>query len=284
MLPADRQKFAGLPIGSQRRTIRAIFSPRLLFKALGIATSWLSLASLQALGVRNILDWQLFAFSRAARGVPAEYLCEMPRDMGGILLGRYLVNLESASYQERLQILYRTRLLDRLKQKLRPTIVEIGGGFGALAFCIKRIVPEARYVIVDLPGSLVHSACWLAQWCPASRIAVYQPESSVPTADFVLMPHTTFSGALELSIDLAINTLSFSEMSAETVADYASQIAKRLTLDGVLFEQNFDNSRYRDPRFCNPAIALQQHFSHRLIVPGKYWRGVPSVWSLQPLQ
>lgn len=278
-LPIDRQKFAGLPMDMHRRHMRTFLPERAMFRFFGAPGTWIPFRLLQAFGAAGLACWPLIAFSRAAKGLPTEYLCEMPSDVGGLHLGRYLINPETASYQERMQILYRTHLLEALKRRERPTIVEIGGGFGALAFCVKRVVPQVRYVIVDLPGSLVHSGCWLAQWRPDTSIAVYQPGSAMPGADFVLVPHTAFAATGGLTIDLAINTLSFGEMSEEIVSGYAEQIAARLASNGALFEQKRDCSCVGSASFCNPTAVLGDYFPHHRIVPGRYWCGVPSVWA-----
>jgi hypothetical protein len=134
-------------------------------------------------------------------------------------------------------------------------------------------------VIIDLPDSLALSGCYLAtrQSAPVT-VASGRP---LPPESFVLCPATAIERLPPLSIDLAINTLSFAEMAESEVERYARFIAPRLAPGGSLFEQNYDNAQF-GPAFCDPGNALARHFSVQRRVRGLYLRGVPRVWSLGP--
>lgn len=275
-LRLDRQIFTGQMPDKSARRVPSIVPSRLAFLFLGFYRLYSFVNQCLAASRRAPLDSSVLAFAAAARGLPKDYIVKMPPDNGGLRLGCYLINGEAASYQERLRILYASGVLDRLKNCTLPVIVEIGGGFGALAHCIKRILPRAAYVIVDLPRSLVHSGCWLAQWT-TETICTYRPGQTLKPG-FFLIPHLAFRELNAIRIDLAINTLSFGEMPEATVASYAEQIASLLAPDGVLFEQNFDNTHYSHETFCDPAKAISKHFRYRRTIDGIYGRGVPSLW------
>jgi hypothetical protein len=96
---------------------------------------------------------------------------------------------------------------------------------------------------------------------------------------FVLCPATALERLPALSIDLAINTLSFAEMTEAEVERYARFLVPRLGHGGTLFEQNYDNTEL-GPAFCNPRKLLARYFSVQRRVRGLYLRGVPRVWFL----
>jgi hypothetical protein len=185
--------------------------------------------------------------------------------------------LDRAAVLERLRALHRSRVLRHLSGRPAPLILEIGAGYGALALALKHALPGATYVIVDLPDSLALSGCYLAtrQLAP---VIVASGEPLSP-GSVLLCPATALERLPPLAIDLAINTLSFAEMTEAEVERYARFLAPHLSAGGVLFEQNYDNSQL-GPAFCDPGKALARHFTLRRRVRGLYLRGAPRVWSV----
>jgi hypothetical protein len=208
-------------------------------------------------------------FEHYARGLPSEYICA--ENFDGTEFDRLAV-------QERMNILHRSGLLEGLRSKPRPVILEIGAGYGALASAIKRVVPQAAYIIVDLPHSLYASACYLAtrQAFPVAIMGEAMP--SIPVGSFLLVVNTLAEKISGLAIDLAVNTLSFSEMPESAVDGYARLIRRHLSPDGALFEQNFDNKGVRRHNFCDSAAVLARHFPRCTEIKGSYLKGQPRVW------
>ena len=88
-------------------------------------------------------------------GPPAKF-----GEVGWIVDG-VLVNHNTAAYWERMAMLYRAGLLDHSAGNcLRPgaRVLEIGAGYGALAWYIQEAAPGVRYTVVDLPETLVYSS------------------------------------------------------------------------------------------------------------------------------
>lgn len=111
------------------------------------------------------------------------------------------------------------RLLDA---KIEPSIIlEIGGGYGALARVLKSIRPGLRYVILDLPESLYFSSTFLRLNFPEAR-TVYVTEKGQLTepADFVFVPAARVDWLSDLTIDLIINVASLGEMTQSAVDRY----------------------------------------------------------------
>jgi hypothetical protein len=208
-----------------------------------------------------------------ARGLPYEYRC--PPDFDG-------TDFDKLAVQERMHILWRSRLLERLRAKASPVVIEIGAGYGALAAAIKRIVPQATYVIVDLPHSLYASACYLASRQSAPVKVLRGAPAEISPGSF-LMTVTTLAGAIpDVGIDLAVNTLSFAEMPGAVVDAYARLIRSRLSPGGALFEQNFDCAHVGRENFCDPASVLKRHFGRVDKIRGMYLKGTPRIWRPSP--
>lgn len=223
--------------------------------------------------------WWTTAFLYYKSGLPEDYVCKAPLACGevGHLVEGFCVNPDVASYQERMAILHRTGILERLKRKERPLIVEIGGGYGALAYFIKGVVPDCTYCIIDIPSSLKFSACYL-------RLVTNDPVhisngSAVKRDGSFVMIHTNSAAIETLSnIDLAINTLSFAEMPSSTVEGYARFLARGLSADGVLFEQNFNNGHLQAQTHCDPQPELAKHLHKVGGVEGEWRWGTPNLW------
>ena len=83
-------------------------------------------------------DWCIPAWRRYTRGVPAEDLFSPPLIMGeaGWRVDGYVVNRDVVAYQERINVMRELGVLDRLRPD--ALIVEIGGGYGALARHLKQ--------------------------------------------------------------------------------------------------------------------------------------------------
>jgi hypothetical protein len=186
-------------------------------------------------------------------------------------------DLDRAALLERLRALDRSRKVRGLFGKPSPLILEVGAGYGALALALKHALPLATYVIIDLPDSLALSGCYLASR-QSAPVMVANGEPLLP-GSFVLCPATALERLPPLSIDLAINTLSFAEMAEAEVERYARFLSPRLAPGGSLFEQNYDNTQL-GPAFCDPRKVLARYFSVQRRVAGLYLRGVPRVWSL----
>jgi putative sugar O-methyltransferase len=224
---------------------------------------------------------------RAVRGVPPKYRFA-PKPMLGEIGWRIedvIVNYDTHAYQERLNLLYAAGVLEHLEQLGRPPrILEIGGGYGALAYALRQIFPAGTYVICDLPESLLFSGLYLLATLEEPRLidtpdAPVAPTLAAPGS--VLVPNYLFHRLVEADcgFDLVINTLSLSEMSEHQIDVYCRGIAKLIGPAGLFFEQNKDD-RWRGLRFAMQHV--REHFAqHRPIRVAKRHRrhGFPNLWA-----
>lgn len=234
--------------------------------------------------LQSVPDWSIPAFVEITRELPTDYVCRPPLKLGevGWMVNGGVVNRDIIAYQERVALLYHSGIIDELRRRKDVRIIEIGGGYGGLAYFLKRIIPDAHYFIVDLPLSLFYSAVYLTLTNPACRHMIYSKEMESALAearDFTFVPNFLFDDLQSLRFDLAINTLSFAEMPGETVESYVRGLARMLGASGYLFEQNFDNSHLKHEMHCDPQERIPRHFSQKREISEETRWGRAHLWS-----
>jgi hypothetical protein len=201
--------------------------------------------------------------SKTRRGL----VLDVPNILGetGWWIGGKLVNVDVIDYQERLYLLDCAGLIDRVVDG-NARILEIGGGYGAMALALAGVLRPSQYVICDLPESLLFSGLYLsmAQRKPVRIVPRDGNIRAEREGEICLLPNylaqVAFPGE---HFDIVINTLSMSEMSPHQVSTYGTMISKLIGTSGVFFEQNHDNrhvglidcSEYLAPAFQNMRKA-----------------------------
>jgi hypothetical protein len=184
-----------------------------------------------------------------------------------------LFNRDVVAYWERAALLWQAGFLDRdsprfLKEGSR--VLEIGGGYGGLAYHISRVAKNIEYVVVDLPESLAYSAIYLTVVAPETK--------------WLFLSNYRWR-QLSGHFDLAINTLSFSEMTETQVRTYLVGLGELIALKGFLFEQNQD-SRHEGFLFAEQIVAEYFPCCMRLGGPTRQpmlQQGYANVWGYQKL-
>ncbi len=217
---------------------------------------------------------------QATANMPHEYVFMPPKFLGevGWEVSGVVVNCDTYVYQERLNLLYESGVIDWLMGKVgikgHVNILEIGGGYGALASIVKSLVPQSNYWVCDLPETLIFSALYLALNRPDCPLGL----AKKAPLGFTMMPNYMFSNIQE-QFDLVINTLSFTEMSEYQFRTYAKGITK-LSPEGILFEQNMNNAP--NGGTSSPNI-LREYFAHEKVLEPVALRdltqGEARIWS-----
>ncbi|MCB1190623.1 MAG: putative sugar O-methyltransferase [Leptospiraceae bacterium] len=210
-----------------------------------------------------------------------------------------LVNHDTVAYRERLAIMYDCGLLNSkqpqsLFNKTNPTIIEIGGGYGGLAYYIAKTIPEVNYVIVDLPESLLYSSIYLSLLFPDRDNQIMNRSNLEELVKqkrglggFKFIPNYEWKNLVLLGCkaDLVINTLSMSEMTEEQVRNYCGGIAKICTENGgIFFEQNQDN---RHLGLLDAQQIISKHFPYRYHLCNRefphfpFMQGYPNLYAHQ---
>ncbi len=109
------------------------------------------------------------------------------------------------------------------------TIVEIGGGYGHMAYYLLRDAQTIRYLDFDVPESLALAAYYLGRSLPEKRMLLYGEESlSIETIgnwDILLMPPWEMNKLTRGCAHLTFSSHVFPDMAPQTREAYLQQVA-----------------------------------------------------------
>ncbi|MFL2945986.1 MAG: putative sugar O-methyltransferase [Parvibaculales bacterium] len=118
------------------------------------------------------------------------------------------------------------RLEELLLEEAAPIVLEIGGGFGGTASFLSSIVNKIKmYIDLDLPETISISTYYLMSLFPDAKFNLYG-EDFDPDADFTLYPAFMIERLPLDKIDIAFNSYSFGEMSADAAQNYVDHIGR----------------------------------------------------------
>lgn len=121
-------------------------------------------------------------------------------------------------------------------------ILEIGPGFGMLAYLLKKYFKNSTLILVDLPETLAICAWYLENVLHSCSFAYLPADSEKPITDFdIVFINATYFEAGLFNYDLVINIDSFSEMTKEIASNYLSIIEKDISEHGMFFFLNKEN-------------------------------------------
>jgi hypothetical protein len=114
------------------------------------------------------------------------------------------------------QLYYAARILEKMQSSEKiKTIVEVGGGFGNLAYIFKNMLPDATLVLFDLPELLVIQYLYLTLALPDVPVTIHHDLSgSIDTAGIHLMPIFLLSQA-HVKADVFVSNFALSEATTE---------------------------------------------------------------------
>jgi putative sugar O-methyltransferase len=122
---------------------------------------------------------------------------------------------------------YFARLLNEVP---KPVIIEIGGGFGGLAYQIVKSISYVKYIGFDLPENIFLQSYYLSCAFPKLKILTYYKDmteitqNTISKYDIILLPDFMIKEVESYVADLIINIRSFSEMPVSTIEEYYRQI------------------------------------------------------------
>jgi putative sugar O-methyltransferase len=117
-----------------------------------------------------------------------------------------------------------------LKSSDKQVVVELGGGFGGLAYYLIRDNPGVTYVDFDLPEALALASYYLLKTIPDLHISLYGetnfPKEALLAPGIVMMPSFEIMKMPSKSAAVSFNSYSLAEMSPPTIRVYIDQIAR----------------------------------------------------------
>ena len=185
------------------------------------------------------------------RNVPSRYVVRTPRIFGeiGIDVDGVLVNQDVILCQSRINGMLASGVLDKLDRDIarkgHARVLEIGPGHGGLGYALRNIFGDRlEYIGVDLPASLYFSSLYLATTAGWQGSHLLLPGEAPPQhfnylflANYMLEDLADALGP----VDLAMNCMSFTEMSTEQIRSYGLIFKRLLGSDGIVFEENHVN-------------------------------------------
>ena len=148
-----------------------------------------------------------------------------------------------------------------------PVITEIGAGNGNLVSLLYHSLTGARCVIIDLPETICLSSIFVQDVFPEAKICLpheINADTDFNAYDFVFITPKQTDLLADNSVDLAINTASFHEMTHPQIAEYFGLI-QRITKDGGHF---FTTNRVEKI----PSVSDTENFEylkHEVKAPGQ---------------
>jgi hypothetical protein len=188
------------------------------------------------------------------------------RELGGFgfELGGSLYNLDTLKFFEVLIALDRGVVLGGLRQPgPRRLVCEIGAGWGGFARVFKTVVPDTTYLIVDLPELFLFSGTYLQTLFPDARIRYWAGESADALfagwerQDFIMVPAGALEHARPPRLDLALNMVSFQEMTTAQVEAYVAYA--HASGAPYLYSLNRDRSLY-NTQLTSVREIVAEHF------------------------
>jgi putative sugar O-methyltransferase len=232
-------------------------------------------------------DESVHKFVNTANKLPEAYRFSFPAKFGeiGWIVDDMVLSKDTWMYLERICLLHECGILPALIEKSKTTtvrIMEIGSGFGGLAYFLKRIIPNSRIVLIDLPESLAFCLSYLATVFPGiSHSLVTTADYPVPEGPGFTYVSNYDAPSLQVpNLDLAINTLSMAEMEDEQIISYCKLIQRSLAPGAQFFEQNFGFSTNATK---NLVAAISQVLTNPRLIQSAIIptleKGTPRLWS-----
>jgi hypothetical protein len=109
-------------------------------------------------------------------------------------------------------------------------VVELGGGFGGLAFYLLRDNPSVSYIDFDLPEAIALASYYLMRSLPALPVHLYGEidlsRGALNAPGATLMPSFEIMNLPSKSTAVSFNSYSLAEMSPASVKAYLDEIAR----------------------------------------------------------
>ncbi|MGB7741058.1 MAG: putative sugar O-methyltransferase [Steroidobacteraceae bacterium] len=144
-------------------------------------------------------------------------------------------------------------------------ILELGAGYGRLAYVCRRMMPDVTYVILDLPEALVCAQSWLSRVLTDEVVPFDVSRSATdigrdqlqPGSVYLFLPHKIEAIRAD-AVDVFVNIYSFAEMPVASISNYFSHL-DRIT-SGIFYMKQralevnaFDGSRVGADTYPVPA-------------------------------
>lgn len=186
-------------------------------------------------------------YRKFTAGLPSDMIARPPQILGeiGWEVDGNLINKDILMYQRHITALYLAGVFDYFRSKQPIRILEIGPGYGGLAYFLWKILKPSAFYLLDLTEALAFSSVYITIVGDIEGVSsiVYDrsnPELlNAPKNGFVFLPNFLIKDLCNTDkFDFVVNTGSFGEMTETQVDQYADIINDQLAEDGIMFEEN----------------------------------------------
>lgn len=129
-------------------------------------------------------------------------------------------------------------VIDLLDSRREAAVIEIGGGFGDMAYYLLRDRPRVTYINFDLPETIALASYYLLKVFPERRFLLYGEDdfttTAIAAADVVLMPAVELARMPAATADLIFCSHLLSDIASDAMAEYLGQVG-RIAPDFFLF-------------------------------------------------
>jgi len=159
-----------------------------------------------------------------------------------------------------------------LKKDKKNTILEIGGGYGKLAYFILKKQKNCCYIGLDIPEVLILGAYYLSKCFPEKKIFLYGQEkfnnNILQDYDLIFLPGWEIENISEDTVDMSMNKNSLGEMNPETAKKYlkhVNRISKYFfSMNHEFFRNKFSENNYS---LINKEFNLDNNFKELIRYP-----------------
>ena len=146
--------------------------------------------------------------------------------------------------------IYSKILSNYLNQKGESNkIIEIGGGYGKLAYYLLKNISNYTYIDLDIPETLTLASYFLSKSFPNKKNLFYGERkfnsNIINEYDLIFLPPWEIENIQDNSINLALNKNSLGEMSPETARNYINHIHRTskyfFSMNHEYFRNNFND-------------------------------------------
>ena len=130
-------------------------------------------------------------------------------------------------------------------------ILEIGGGYGKLAYYLLKNISNYTYIDLDIPETLTLASFFLSKSFPNKKNLFYGESNfnnnTLNEFDLIFLPPWEIETIQDNSLNLAINKNSLGEMSPETARNYINHIHRTskyfFSMNHEYFRNHFDDGK-----------------------------------------
>ena len=130
-----------------------------------------------------------------------------------------------------LHFLYFSEKIRLLIDSDTARIVELGAGYGGMAWAIKHSIPQAQYIDFDLPEVLAIASFYALSCIPDVKVGLFgevdvSDDQAIKNYDMLFMPNFEIENLKSDSADLSLNTWSLAEMEETAITNYVKHLCR----------------------------------------------------------